>query len=71
MEGRRPRAVRPALTARDIARLESLPAAARGPFQMIAEVVERSFFGGRPVDADAFARCRQAYQAFALPEAWA
>ena len=71
VEGRRPRAVRPALTARDIARLESLPTAARAPFQMIAEVVERSFFGGRPVDADAFARCRQAYQAFALPEAWA
>ncbi len=69
--GYRPRAVRPALTARDIARLDSLPAAARAPFAFIAEVVERSFFGGRPVDADAFAACRRAYQSFALPEAWA
>ena len=71
VEGRRPRAVRPALTARDIASLDSLPAAARPPFSLIAEVVERSFFGGRPVDADAFARCRRAYESFALPEAWA
>ncbi len=71
VEGHRPRAVRPALTARDIARLDSLPAAARAPFQLIAEVVERSFFGGRPVDAAAFAECRRAYESFALPEAWA
>ena len=70
VEGRRPRAVRPALTARDIARLDSLPAAARAPFEFIALVVERSFFGGRPVDAAAFADCRGAYQRFALPEAW-
>ena len=71
VEGHRPQAVRPALTARDIARLDSLPTAARGPFQLIAQVVERSFFGGRPVDADDFAQCRQAYESFALPEAWA
>ena len=70
VEGRRPRAVRPALTARDIAGLDSLPAAARGPFELIAGVVERSFFGGRPVDAAAFAQCRGAYERFALPEAW-
>jgi len=71
LQGRRPSAVRPALTARDIAGLDSLPAAARGPFHRIAQVVERSFFGGRPVDADAFAECRHAYESFALPEAWA
>ena len=70
VEGRRPRAVRPALTARDIARLDSLPAAARAPFEHIAQVVERSFFGGRTVDAVAFADCRRAYESFALPEAW-
>ena len=70
VEGRRPRAVRPAQTARDIARLDSLPAAARAPFERIAQVVERSFFGGRPVDAAAFADCRRAYESFALPEAW-
>ncbi len=71
IEGRRPRAVRPALTARDIGALESLPAAARAPFQAIAQVVERSFFGGRAVDAAAFALCRKAYEDFAFPEAWA
>ena len=71
LEGRRPRAVRPALTARDIAALASLPEAARAPFRLIADVVERSFFGGRAVDADAFAECRRAYESFALPEAWA
>jgi hypothetical protein len=71
LEGRRPSAVRPALTTRDIAVLPGLPEAARAPFRLIAEVVERSFFGGRPVDADAFARCRDAYRSFALPEAWA
>jgi hypothetical protein len=71
IEGRRPRAVRPSLTARDIARLDSLPAAARAPFQLMAAVVERSFFGGREVDAGAFAECRRAYETFAFPEAWA
>lgn len=71
LEGRRPRAVGPALTARDIASLASLPEAARPPFRQIAEVVERSFFGGRSVDAAAFAECRRAYESFALPEAWA
>lgn len=69
-EGRRPRAVRPSLTARDIAGLDSLPAPARPPFEKIATVVERSFFGGRPVDASAFAECRSAYEAFAFPGAW-
>lgn len=71
IQGRRPRAIAPALTARDIAGLDSLPPAARGPFGLIAQVVERSFFGGHPVDAAAFADCRGAYEAFAFPEAWA
>ena len=67
----KPHLVKPALTARDIAALEALPAAARPAFARIAEVVERSFFGGRPVGADDFAACRQDYQAFALQGAWA
>ena len=71
IQGRRPRAVGPSLTSRDIAELDSLPAAARPLFARIAEVVERSFFGGRDVDAAAFADCRRAYEAFAFPEAWA
>ncbi len=71
IQGRRPRLIGPALTARDIAGLDGLPAPARRAFQTIAQVVERSFFGGRDVDASAFAQCRRAYEDFAFPEAWA
>jgi Domain of unknown function (DUF4129) len=67
---RRPAAVRPALTSRDIAGLEALPPAARSAFAAIAEVVEASWFGGRAVDAPGFAHCRRVYEAFALPTAW-
>ena len=70
IERRRPRLIRPALTARDIAALEGLPARAREPFVLIAQAVEASWFGARPLGADAFARCRRAYEAFAFPEAW-
>jgi hypothetical protein len=62
--------LRPALTSRDIGRLDGLPARAREAFRGIAEMVEHSFFGGRTVDAEGFGRCRQAYEAFAFPEAW-
>ena len=71
IEGRRPRLVRPALTTRDIAGHADVPPPARHAFAGIAEVVEKSFFGGRAVDADAFAACRRSYEAFAFPEAWA
>lgn len=67
---RRPQAVRPSLTSRDIARMEALPADARTAFEKIAAVVERSLFGGRAVERSDFAECRQAYEAFALPTAW-
>ena len=36
----------------------------------IGKVVERSLFGGAAVGAQDFADCRQAYEAFALPEGW-
>jgi hypothetical protein len=71
IESHRPRLVRPAFTSREIARLEDLPPAARATFSHVAEVVERSFFGGRDVDAASFAECRRAYEAFAFPGAWA
>lgn len=71
IEGRRPRLVRPALTARDIAALEAVPGPARQAFTLIAHVVEASFFGGRPVDKEGFARCREAYESFVFPEVWA
>ncbi len=70
IEGRRPRLVRPALTARDIAALDALPASVRSAFTEMARIVERSLFGGRPAGAEGFARCRADYQAFALEEAW-
>lgn len=69
IDARWPGEVRPALTSRDIAGLSILPAPARRTFAGIAQVVEHSFFGGRPVDSAQFAACRGAYEAFALPEA--
>jgi hypothetical protein len=71
IQERRAHLVKPALTSRDIAGLQGLPEQARAVFGQIAQVVERSFFGGRPVDQASFAACRSAYEAFALPEAWA
>jgi len=70
IDGRLPNTVRPALTARDIARLQRLPATARPAFTRIAAVVEASLFGGRAVDRADFTECRQAYEAFAFPGAW-
>lgn len=70
IQGRRPHLVKPALTARDIAGLEGLPARARPAFAGIAEAVERSFFGGRPIGREGWLDCRQAYEAFAFPEVW-
>ncbi|MGV9008584.1 DUF4129 domain-containing protein [Brevundimonas sp.] len=70
IEGRLPNAVRPALTSRDIARLERLPEAARPTFMRIARAVETSLFGGGAVDRAAWDDCRAAYEAFAFPETW-
>lgn len=67
---RRPQLLRPALTARDIARSPDLPEAAREAFTTIANVVEISHFGRRPVDADGWQQCRDAYSRFALRESW-
>lgn len=70
IEKHQPRALRVSLTAREIARLKALPEAARPAFERIGRVVERNLFGGAAVDAQDFADCRQAYEAFALPEGW-
>jgi len=70
IEGLRPRLVRPALTARDIAALDAVPGPARGAFARIATLVEASFFGGRRLGAEAYAECRRSYEAFAFAEAW-
>ena len=70
LAGRRPGLVRPALTSRDIARLEQMPVPARSAFARIAERVERSFFGGRPVGSEDFAEARGDYEVFAFSEGW-
>lgn len=71
IDARRPTVLRPALTAREIAGLGAVPAAARSAFARIAAIVEFSAFAGRPIGQDAFAQCRAAYEAFVSPEAWA
>ena len=70
IDEKRPRLLRPALTSREIGSLEALPESARGAFAEIARVVELNRFGGRPVSADDFARCRSDYERFAFPDLW-
>ncbi|MBY9063540.1 DUF4129 domain-containing protein [Sphingomonas yunnanensis] len=67
---RRPAMVQPALTARELAAAPGLPPPARERFAAIARLVERSLFGGRPVDAAGWEMARADYAAFALPTAW-
>jgi hypothetical protein len=66
-----PELFRRAMTSREIAAMSALPERARSHFGAIAAVVEHSFFGGRPVDAEGWSRCRRAYEAFAARESWA
>lgn len=70
IEKNQPRALRVSLTTREIAALKALPDAARPAFALIGRVVERSLFGGSSVGPQDFADCRQAYEAFALPDGW-
>ena len=67
---RRPGLVRPALTSRDLACAQAVPPRARQLFSGIAQVVERSLFGGRDVDARDWSECRTAYADFAKIQAW-
>lgn len=59
------------LTAREIGRLEALPARPRAALSPIIAIVERSFFGGRPVDQASWGEARRSYEDFAFGEAWA
>lgn len=70
LASRRPQLVRPALTSRDLAGMQSIPGAARDLFAHIAAVVERSLFGGRSVSADDWTACRAAYADFAQARNW-
>ncbi|MDB5471194.1 MAG: hypothetical protein JWR84_2754 [Caulobacter sp.] len=67
---RRPRLIGPALTSRDIAGLPDLPERARPAFALIAEIVERSFFGGRPVDEAGWLQAREAYEQLVFSGTW-
>ncbi|MFN3816497.1 hypothetical protein [Brevundimonas sp.] len=71
IEKRQPNALAVSLTTREIMAMKALPDTARPAFSSIGRTVERSLFGGAPVDSDAFDECRRAYEAFALPDAWA
>jgi len=59
------------LTAREIAGLGKLPERAKRAMRPIIQVVERSFFGGRPVDASGWQEARSSYEDFAFGEGWA
>ncbi len=67
---RRPKLVRPALTSRELASSQLIPARARELFTGIARLVERSLFGGAPVSKADWLNAREAYSGFALPSAW-
>ena len=67
---RRPALVRPALTSRELAAANGIPARARELFTNIAGLVERSLFGGRSVGEKDWHQAREAYAGFALPSAW-
>jgi len=65
---RRPGSVRPALTSREIVEAAPLSDRGRDAFRIIADAVERIFFGGWPASRSDFDRCRSQYEAFALAE---
>jgi hypothetical protein len=70
IERRRPKLVRPALTAREIGDADAIPPAARTLFSDIATSVERSLFGGRTLGEREWLTARAAYDGFALPKSW-
>lgn len=67
---RRPALVQPAVTSRELAAAEAVPANARSLFARIAVLVERSLFGGRPLGPTEWSAARQDYADFALAKAW-
>ena len=71
IDAKRPHAVKPALTSRDILDLQALPSVARQSLSRLVTAVEWSFFGGRPVGPADFSACRRAYEEFAFPDTWA
>jgi hypothetical protein len=70
IDTRRPELVRPALTSRDIARLDDIPGRPRSAFARIAMAVERSLFAQRPLGQGDWSDCRAAYEEFAFADGW-
>lgn len=66
IQERQPSAVKRSLTAREIGQLSGLPALIRSGLSPIIRIVERSYFGGRPVDESGWSEARDAYRSFAL-----
>ncbi|MEW4449120.1 hypothetical protein [Qipengyuania sp. JC766] len=62
----RPEWVEPSSTARELARLQALPEAARTAFGVIAERVERSLFALKSLGREDWQAARDAYARFAL-----
>ena len=71
IDDRRPRLVRPALTARELSVAADVPGPARAAFTTVAAIVEYSAFAGQPIGAEGYKRCRAAYEDFVFPGAWA
>lgn len=67
---RRPGAIRPALTSREIGASQVIPPRARELFTGIAELVERTVFGGRPAGEADWIAARGSYANFAVAGAW-
>lgn len=70
IQTRREQRLSTALTAREIGKLDDLPAKPRAALGPIIQIVENSFFGGRPVDEPGWQTARKSYEDFAFGEAW-
>lgn len=70
IEARRPGALRPAWTAREVAGWSALPAPVRADLMPIVVEAERHSFAAAPVAAADWGACRRAYERFAFPQAW-
>jgi len=70
IEQRQPDLLRPALTSRDIAGLDAIPAQPRGAFSRIAALVERSLFARSDLGEGDWRDCRTAYEEFAFAGGW-
>jgi hypothetical protein len=70
LAARRPGLLKPALTARAIALLDDVPAAARQAFASLARAVERGLWAQRVLGAADWQQARADYAAFALGQHW-